>query len=136
MTEPILPDTSALFTLIGAEPGADIVPACIAQAITGGVQLHGSFVSLTEVEYITMQEEGPIIARQRMADLNALPIRWHHSDPELCSGAAKLKAAHRLSFADAFIAATALRFDALLIHKDPEFQSLPPALKQQMLPPK
>ena len=136
MAEPIVLDTSALFTLIGDEPGADVVLDCIARAIAGGVQLHGSFVSLTEVEYITMQEEGPVLAQQRMADLNALPIRWAHSDPELCSAAAALKAAHRLSFADAFIAATALRFDALLIHKDPEFQSLPPVLKQQMPPPK
>jgi hypothetical protein len=42
----------------------------------------------------------------------------------LCSEAAKLKAVHRVSFADAFVAATAKRVDAVLIHKGPEFAAL------------
>jgi predicted nucleic acid-binding protein len=129
-------DTSAILTLTDNEPGADQVQAYLVDAIGGRVQLYGCFVSLTEVHYITLQEEGEQLAQQRMADLNALPIRWVHSDPALCAEAAKLKAANRISFADAFVAATAQRFDATLIHKDPEFQMLASTLKQIMLPPK
>ena len=88
------------------------------------------------MEYITLQEEGSEAARQRMADLAALPIQWLQSDSDLCHEAARLKAAYRVSFADAFVAATALRFDAVLVHKDPQFTPLAPELKQHALPPK
>jgi predicted nucleic acid-binding protein len=129
-------DTSAILTLTGNEPGADEVQAYVVDAIAARIRMYGSFVSLTEVEYITSQEEGEAVARQRLADLNAMPIQWVHSDQALCSEAAKLKATHKISFADSFVAATAQRFDATLIHKDPEFQALAPFLKQKMLPPK
>jgi len=129
-------DTSAILALTGNEPGADEVQARLTEAIAGRIELHSSFATLTEVEYITTQEEGGEVARQRMADLNALPIQWLHSDAALCSEAAKLKAAHKISFADAFVAATARRFDATLIHKDPEFHAFAGVVKQQMLPAK
>lgn len=136
MAESIVLDTSALLTLTDNEPGADQVQAFITDAIAGHVRLYGSFVSLTEVHYITLQEEGEQIALQRLADLNALPIQWLHSDAALCGAAAKLKAANKMSFADSFVAATAQRFDATLIHKDPEFTKLALLAKQIVLPPK
>ncbi len=61
---------------------------------------------------------------------------WHHTDDTLCSEAAKMKATHRISFADAFVAATAKRFKAVLVHKDPDFNVLSSVLKLKMLPPK
>jgi len=45
-----------------------------------------------------------------------------------------LKAAYRLSFADAWIAATAIFYDATLVHKDPEFEQLEDKLKALKLP--
>ena len=136
MADAVVLDTSAILALTGNEPGADEVHMHLTDAIAGRIRLYASFVSLTEVEYITLQVRGAETARQRLADLSASPIEWLHSDAALCSAAAKLKAAHKISFADAFVAATAQRFDALLIHKDPEFQTLAGVVKQQMLPPK
>jgi predicted nucleic acid-binding protein len=136
VAEAVVLDTSAILALTGNEPGADDVQAYLTDGIAGRVELHASFVSLTEVEYITLQEEGPLAAQQRLTDVTALPVLWLHSDAALCSAAAKLKAAHKISLADAFVAATALRFDARLVHKDPEFQTLAGVVKQQMLPPK
>lgn len=136
MADAVVFDTSAFLTLTGEEPGADTVQQFITDALAGAIQLHASFVSLTEVEYITRQEEGEETARQRLADLKALPIHWHHSDDALCSETAKLKAAHKLSFADAFVAATAKRFEAVLVHKDPEFNAVSGVVRQRMLPPK
>jgi uncharacterized protein len=129
-------DSSAILTLTGSETGADEVQKYLADAIAGRIELHGSFATLTEVEYISAQEEGVETARQRMADLNALPVRWLHSDAALCHEAASLKAAHRISFADAFVVATAKRFDATLVHKDPEFHRLSGEVKQHALPAK
>jgi predicted nucleic acid-binding protein len=54
----------------------------------------------------------------------------------MCSAAAKLKAAHKLSFADAFIVALAQRLDAVLVHKDPEIENLGAVVRRQMPPPK
>jgi predicted nucleic acid-binding protein len=118
------------------EPGADQVQTALLQAAEGGSTIYASFVSLTEVEYITRQERREQVAQERIAGLRELRIEWIHSDDALCAAAAKLKATHRISFADAFVAATALRFDATLIHKDPEFLPLGPGLKQLALPPK
>ncbi len=136
MADTVVLDTSAFLTLTGEEPGADTVQKFITDALAGEIDLHASFVSLTEIEYITRQKEGEEIARQRLADIKALPIQWLHSDDALCEEAAKLKAAHKISFADAFVAATAQRLDATLVHKDPEFDVLKGVIKLHSLPPK
>jgi predicted nucleic acid-binding protein len=136
VADTVIFDTSAFLTLTGEEPGADTVQDFITDALAGEIVLHASFVSLTEIEYITRQKEGEQAAERRLADIKALPIRWHHSDEALCSDAAKLKAAHKVSFADAFVAATAQRLNATLVHKDPEFAALNGVIKLHPLPPK
>jgi predicted nucleic acid-binding protein len=136
VNEDVVFDSSAILTFTGNEPGTDEVQAHLLDAIAGQTRLHASFVTLTEIEYISLQEEGETVARQRLAELYALPIQWVHSDQALCSDAAKLKAVHRISFADSFVAATARRLNAILVHKDPEFQLLAGIVKQKMLPPK
>jgi ribonuclease VapC len=136
VADAVILDTSAILTLTGNEPGAEEVQSYLAEAIAGHIQLHASFATLTEVDYITTQEEGAEVARQRLADISAMPVQWLHSDAALCHEAARLKTAHKISFADAFVAATARRFDATLVHKDPEFRPLAREVKQHMLPPK
>ncbi len=42
--------------------------------------------------------------------------------------------AYMMSFADAFVAATAEQADALLLHKDPEFESLRGRIRLEALP--
>ena len=42
----------------------------------------------------------------------------------------------KVSFADAFVAATAQRLDATLVHKDPDFDALKGIIKLHALPPK
>lgn len=49
---------------------------------------------------------------------------WIHEDEALPRRAAEIKATHRLSLADAWIGACAMQQDALLMHKDPEFEAL------------
>jgi len=40
----------------------------------------------------------------------------------------------RMSFADAWIAALAKHHEAILVHKDPEFESVSQAIRLQALP--
>ena len=62
MADAVVFDTSAFLTLTGEEPGADMVQKLTTDALAGIIELHASFVSLTEVEYITRQEEGEAVA--------------------------------------------------------------------------
>ena len=136
MSKNVLLDTSAWLTWSQDEAGADEVEAYFEEAMDGNTIVHASFVSLTELEYITTQKFGADRARELLASVEDKPVQWHQSDKALCSEAAKLKAAHKVSFADAFVAATAQRLDATLVHKDPEFDALQGVIKLQPLPPK
>ena len=106
------------------------------QAWLGEAEVHASFATLTELEYVRTRERDAQQATELLAFAKSQPVKWCHTDDLLCSAAAKLKAAQKISFADAFVAATALRFNATLVHKDPEFAALGAVIKQHPLPPK
>ena len=129
-------DTSAWLALAESELGAGEVEAHVAAAWLGRASIHSSFVTLTELQYIRTNEQGAESAARLTAWVKQQPVQWLHSDDALCSDAAKLKAAHKVSFADAFVAATALRLNATLVHKDPEFDALAGVIKLHGLPPK
>ena len=136
MAEAFVLDTSAWIALEEQEPGAAEVEAILAKAWLGEAEVHASFATLMELEYIRTQERDGRQAAELLLFARAQPIQWLHSDDALCGSAAKLKAVHKISFADAFVAATALRWDAVLVHKDPEFNPLSGVLKLRALPPK
>jgi predicted nucleic acid-binding protein len=136
VTETVVLDTSACFALLENEAGADEVEGYLIDASAGSIALHGSFATLTEVDYIVTQERSAADAAAALDKLKAWPVQWLHSDEMLCSEAAKLKAAHKVSFADAFVAATAQRVGATLVHEDREFEALKGVIKLRPLPPK
>lgn len=136
MAERLVLDTSAWIALDEREPGADEIEEVLARAWLGEVELHACFVTLTELEYIRTQERDAAQAGELLAFVRAQPVRWLHSDDALCASAAQFKAAHRISLADSFVAATALRWDAVLVHKDPELAALGGTLRLHGLPPK
>jgi predicted nucleic acid-binding protein len=123
-------DTSAILTLIEDEPGADRV-----QTILREGQVWLPWVVLLEATYITRQEQGESEANLRYALLTELPVTigWEVDEPLLLT-AARLKATHRVSLADAIIAAYAIRQGATLVHKDPEYESLSSELDLETLP--
>lgn len=126
-------DTSALLTLRGDEAGAQRVAELLAQASANGAACHGCFISLMEVLYRVWKNEGEAAGREAYAACLGLPIVWSHESPALLERAASIKAKHPLSLADAWIAAAALELGATLVHKDPEFESLP-GLSEERLP--
>jgi predicted nucleic acid-binding protein len=94
-----------------------------------------TWISLLEVYYITRQERGSAEAEQRYALLKALPVTllWAMDEPTLLL-AGRLKADHRLSLADAIIAAYAQQQGAIILHKDPEFTALADLVGLEALP--
>ena len=129
-SHPYLLDTSALFTFIEDEPGANRVEQALNQVTT-----LLPWTVLLETYYITFQEEGQAEADRRIALNRHLKVRilWD-MDESIVLTAANLKANHRISLADAIIAAFAIRCGAVLIHKDPEFEALTGLLQIEALP--
>jgi predicted nucleic acid-binding protein len=127
---PYLLDTSAILTLLEDEEGAQRVETLLRRE-----EVLFPFLALLETYYITLQEQTEDVADQRYALLKQLPkeILWSVDEPTLLT-AGRLKAAHRLSLADALIAAFAVQHQAILVHKDPEMAALKDAVEMEFLP--
>lgn len=123
-------DTSAILTLLEDEEGAQRVETLLRRE-----EVLFPFLALLETYYITLQEQTEDLADQRYALLKQLPeaILWSVDEPTLLT-AGRLKAAHRLSLADALIAAFAVQQQAILVHKDPEMEALIDTVKMEILP--
>lgn len=127
-------DTSAWLTLIEDETGADIVQKLLEDAQAGEVVLLTSFMSYMEVYYITLQERDAGEARERIDLMAALPVLRVESSRTLGVIAAEIKAHYRLSAADAWIAALAQEQEAVLVHKDLEFEQVMTRVEALALP--
>jgi uncharacterized protein len=123
-------DTSALLTLIEDEQGAERVDQVLRTE-----QVWIPWMVLLEVNYISRQERGEAEADRRYALIKQLPVTilWDVDEPTLLT-AARFKASHRLSLADAIIAACALQVNAVVLHKDPEYEALAGQLPSEALP--
>lgn len=123
-------DTSALLTFIEDEAGAERVE----QVLTQG-QVWLPWLVLLEATYITQQEQGEAEAEHRYALVKQLPVTilWEIEEPTLLT-AARLKADYRLSLADAIIAAFAIQQSSVLLHKDPEFETISDQVTLEALP--
>jgi len=125
-------DTSALLTLRDNEAGAERVAALLKGSALGEQRSYGCFMSLMEVYYRVWKDEGAKAGKQAYQSCLALPVEWVHESPSLLERAASIKATHPLSLADAWIAASALELGATLVHKDPEFESLPDLIEERL----
>ena len=127
-------DTSALLAYIEDEDGAEYAEELLIKAESNEVTVYIAFVSLTEVMYITLQEKDEDTARARVDLIKSLSCIIEQSSETLNFTAARLKAKNRISLADAYIAALCQERNGVLVHKDPEFENLSPAITQHKLP--
>ena len=133
-TEAYVLDTSALLAFIEDEEGADIVEDLLERANAEEITIFVSFMSFMEVCYITLQERDEREAQERLRLMKALPILRVDSAEALDVVAGYLKAKYRISVADAWIAALAKDRNAILVHKDPEFEQVEKEVKVLKLP--
>jgi len=115
-----LPDTSAVLGLMDGDEGADMVEDILR---TGEILLPA--MVLFQAYCKSIQHRGMEVPELRYATLKS--IRATHvlelTEPVLLKGG-EFKARHRISLADAIIAAYAFVHHATLVHKDPEFEAL------------
>ena len=127
-------DTSAWLTLIEDEAGAEHIEELLEKAKAGEIIVLVSFISFMEVYYITLQERERSEAQARVDLMAALPGVRVESTEALGLLAGELKAKHRLSVADAWIAALAQERHATLVHKAPECDQVEATIKVLKLP--
>lgn len=92
-----------------------------------------SVVTLTEVVSSLSKMHGESVARDELQVVLSLPAHLESPTSAQCAEAGWLRSRHRLSTADAIIAVQALAADAVLVHKDPEFEAVL-GLRQRPLP--
>jgi predicted nucleic acid-binding protein len=127
-------DTSALLAYIEDEEGSDVLESLLEQAERQEAILLSSFITFTEVFYITLREQGEEVARERLELLNQLPLIRIESSPAIGLAAGSLKAIYQVSLADCWVAALAELYEAKLVHKDPEFEVLAERIELLPLP--
>ena len=127
-------DTSAIVCVLEDEPGADVVEERLTAAQAGKIQLGASCVSLVEVYYKSYQSQGQHHASHLVTIMKSWPVDFVFPDEGLCLAAGEIKALFPLSFADAFVAATARETKAVLFHKYPEFELLRGMVSLKALP--
>ena len=124
---------SCVLALRDNEPGAERVAALLEGAARGEIICHVCFITQMELLYRVWKDEGEEAGRAAYALCRSLPITWLHESAELLERVAAIKACLPLSLADAWIAAAAHLLNAIIFHKDPEFERVT-NLIQECLP--
>ena len=129
-------DSSAFFAFFFDEPGRQRVEELLREpAVEAGLSV------LTSLElWARLKAEGRDEAfEQEWEDHLPLFERIISVDFPLCLKAIEIRraATSRLPTIDSLIAAAAVEYDAILVHRDPHFKSIPGhLLKQELLPEK
>lgn len=124
MTEIYVLDSYAVLTLLRDEPGSDFVAALFQRAQRDEIAVLMAWVNVGEVAYIVERRWGRGRLIEMLGTLEATAVRFVPAGRELALGAARIKAAHPLAYADAYAAALAIQERAVLVTGDPEFRSL------------
>lgn len=117
-------DSWALLAWLLDQPAAGQVESLLERAERGEISLSMSWLNAGEVYYMTARELGAAQAEVFLTRLPSVPLRLELPDAADVLSAAKLKAKHRISYADAFAAALAMRDGAALVTGDPELRTL------------
>lgn len=134
MKENFVIDTSARMAFFHAEPGAERFRDLCTRAALLQCSLSISIVSLIEIFYISVQRSSESVAHERINAISELPLSVETLSENDIEAVGTMKALYKLSFADACIAGLAKRLDAILLHKDPEFEQLKESIVLESLP--
>lgn len=127
-------DTSALLTYIENEEGIETVESLLMKTLNEDGKIFISTVTMIEVFYISIQEQGRNVAEERLSLIETLPLIQESLTPNITKMIGEMKAAKSMSFADCCIAGLSKSKKAILVHKDPEFEQPEDEIKQLKLP--
>lgn len=117
-------DSYALLAYAEGEPGQDAVIEILGKALDHKAEILVSIINWGEMYYIALREGGENRAELYRTTLLKYPITIYDADAEITLQAAKFKAFHKISYADAFAASLAKLKKSELVTGDKEFKSL------------
>jgi len=115
-------DSYALLAYFQAEPAGAKVRDILKEASAGAAAAFLSVISLGEIYYIIARKRGEEKAVEITKLISHLPVGLVDVTKERVLAAARVEAQHPVSYADAFVVATAIEFTATIITGDPEFK--------------
>ena len=115
-------DSYALLAYFQAEPAGAKVRNILKEASAGAAKAFLSVISLGEIYYIVARKRGEAEADAITEAISRLPVGLVDVTRERVLAAARVKAQHPVSYADAFVVATAIEFTATIVTGDPEFK--------------
>ena len=122
-------DSFALIAYLeGEESGKSVIPI-LEDALEGKADIYLSIINWGEIYYIALREGGEERAELYRTTISKYPITIVEANKELTLAAAKFKAHHKMSYADAFAAGLAELKKATLITGDKEFKPLEKEIK-------
>lgn len=117
-------DSHAILTFAQDEAGAEKVEDLLKAAEDGGIRALMNEINLGEIFYITARRLGVEAARRFLEQFMALRVERIPASWEIIESASHMKAEHAVSYADCFVAATALKYNAAVVTGDPEFKKI------------
>ncbi len=123
MTELVLDTWGIVAWLQNEEPAANRVLLLLEAASRQECRLVMNIVNLGEVFYVSARLRNTAYAEKLVDELRSC-IAIISATDDLVMYAATLKARYRISYADAFAAATAMLRDAPLVTGDPELKAM------------
>lgn len=117
-------DSYAVISFLEREKGFEAVAQLFEECIQQDKRVFLCVVNWGEVIYHALREGGEETAHLAEQAMRALPIQLVDAGEELTRQAARLKASHRMSYADCFAAASAISKKCELLTGDPEFKQV------------
>ena len=128
-------DSYAVLSYLYDQDGADkVADLLLAARRKSSVRVWLNLINLGEVYYIVARNEDVSAADKAAALIKSWPIKIASPDEKNVLMAARVKAAHPISYADSFAVATALETRASLVTGDPEFKMVEYFLEIDWLP--
>jgi len=115
-------DAFPLLCWLQEEHGYEMIDDLLNEAEEGRALISIHIINLGEVYYRICRVTGIKQAEEMLSKIRLLPIRVLSISDEDVMGAAKIKARHPISYADAFVVAKALQSGATVVTGDPEYK--------------
>ncbi|MFH1542341.1 MAG: type II toxin-antitoxin system VapC family toxin [bacterium] len=127
-------DSYAILTYLKEEAGWQKVRDIIWDAYKRKASLFINYVNLGEIYYIIYREHGAVTADRITSMIKQWPISFVSVKESLAIIAGRVKAENKLSYADAYVVATALTKRSTVITGDQEFKPLEEIIDIHWLP--
>ncbi|MFH1386852.1 MAG: type II toxin-antitoxin system VapC family toxin [bacterium] len=127
-------DSFAVLTYLKEEPGWQKVKDVVWAAFKKKNKVFLNYVNLGEVYYIVYREYGAAEADRVIGMIKLWPLQFVGVKEDIAIIAGRIKAENKLSYADAYVMATALTNKAVIMTGDPEFKCIEDLIEIDWLP--